>query len=216
MPGTRFWFFCATALGAGSCVTATAREAGAQWAPPSPADAPANPRIPQYFPARPPVPAPHRLRFRPRRSPVFLSAGYIASFVGGRNPSTAHGAEASLIAYLAADQGSLGFGPVIQYQNYDHPNHGRLGAGVEAAWVFGGLELLYAHRNAAAGHEATHGLVLGPYLSLLGIVHVAGRFTFALSPSGQNGFGNEYGVTLGLKVPLLIAGDFWDFGRGPE
>lgn len=154
----------------------------------------------------------------PRRHyqpPIFVSAGYIGSFIWGDHPATAHGVEASLLAYLDSAPGeTIALGPVVQYQSYSGPAHGRLGAGIGLAYPFCGLDVLYALRRETRDHATTHGLSLGPYLTFVGILHVAGRFTFALSPSDPSGAGNEYGLTLGVKLPLLISGDFFEFGSG--
>ena len=181
-----------------------------------PAPAPSTALSPEPPPALTEAPhafvAPRQLNLTP---PVFLSAGYIGSFIGGANPATGHGAEASLIVHFSSDPGaSIALGPVLQLQNYSEPNHLRFAGGAELAHVFCGLDVLYAYRSQAGDHAGTHGLSLGPYVTLLGIVHVAGRFTIALSPSDEAGFGNEYGITLGLKVPLLVHGNFFNVGHG--
>jgi hypothetical protein len=155
--------------------------------------------------------------FRPRQPPIFLALGYIGSVVGGANPATGHGAEISSVFYLPDRiDPRFGFGPVLQVQNYSSPSHLRVGAGLEVAYTLLGLEILYAYRHGERADADTHGLSIGPYLSLLGVLNVAGRFTFALSPSGAPGYGNEYGVTLGLKLPILLSGDLWGTSRGPQ
>lgn len=166
------------------------------------ADALAQPqRMGSYYPS-PSTPA------------TFLSGGYILTFVGGPHPATGHGAELSLLQYLQSDLGPA-IGPVLQLQNYSSDGHGhaRLNAGAEFALVFGGCELMYSYRGGFAGIEPTHGVTIGPFFSLVGIAHVAGRITIALSPDERSA-GNEYGVTLGLKIPVKVAGGFFNFGHG--
>jgi hypothetical protein len=145
--------------------------------------------------------------------PVFFSVGYIGSLLGGANPSNAHGVEASLIGYVnrGADRSiGIGLGTLFQYQQYDGPeSHGRWAAGFELASPIGGVELMYAHRNGAGSFDTTHGIALGPYLSLVGVLNLAGRIVVPLSPGGERGYGVEYGITLGIKLPLRVAGRFW-------
>jgi len=162
-----------------------------------------------------PAPAPSpSYRLRPATPATFLSGGYILSFVDGPHPATGHGAELSVIQYLQGDPGPA-LGPLVQVQHYSSDGHGhlRVNAGAEFTLVLGGIELMYSYRGAFADVEPTHGVTFGPFLSLGGVVHVAGRFTAALSPDERSA-GNEYGVTLGLKVPALIAGDLFRFGHG--
>lgn len=185
-------------------------------------DGPAEP--PQQYMAAPAPGAPRQFATPPHARPyyprpvtpaTFLSGGYIVSFVGGPHPAMGHGAELSLLQYLARDPGPA-VGPIVQLQHYSTKGDGhlRLNAGAEFTLLFGGVELMYAYRGAFAEVEETHGVTIGPFLSLVGIVHVAGRFTIAFEPDGERNAGNEYGITLGLKVPALIAGDFFSFGGG--
>ncbi len=186
-------------------------------------EVPAEPQQQYVLAPRPMPPGGHEARVARARSAhlppatpaTFLSGGYILTFVGGPRPATGHGAELSLLQYLQGDVGPA-VGPVLQLQHYssDGQGHLRFNGGAELALLFGGLELMYAYRGAFAGIEPTHGVTLGPFFSLVGIVHVAGRITIALSD--ERSAGNEYGVTLGLKIPALIAGDFFGFGRGPR
>jgi hypothetical protein len=171
---------------------------------------------PAPAPTPAPAPAPARPGWLRRTTPAtFLSGGYIVTFVGGPYPATGHGVELSLLQYLTRDPGPA-VGPLVQLQWYstDGEGHTRLNAGAEFTLLFGGVELMYAYRGAFAEVEETHGVTIGPFLSLMGVVHVAGRFTIALAPDRERSAGNEYGVTLGLKVPALIAGDLFTLGHG--
>jgi hypothetical protein len=201
------------------CRPCSAQPKPAQSAAPQPtASEPAAPASPRPDGVR--QPAAHASSWRlPKLKPVFASIGYIGSFLDGDSPAHAQGVETSLIGYLepsaTADFG-LGIGAVFQYQHYDEPEgHGRWAAGFELAYAFGGLELLYAHRNGAGDLETTHGLAIGPYVSVLGVFNFAARFVVPISPTGDAGYGSEHGITLGVKVPLPIGARRWNtsFGR---
>jgi hypothetical protein len=228
----------AKAIRAGVFVTvAVSRPAVADPAPTPPASAeptheatPVIPTATRNQPTVPQAPAVEEPRHTNERSssgiiafdgPIFFTVGYIGSFLGGGSPTNGHGVEASLIAYVnrGSDQGiGVGLGTVFQYQQYDSPeSHGRWATGFEVTFPIGGLELLYAHRNGIDDDvlDTTHGIALGPYLSLLGVLNLAGRFVIPVSPLDERGYGGEYGVTLGVKLPLPIGGHFWtgSFGR---
>lgn len=146
-----------------------------------------------------------------KSGPVFLSVGYIASWVDGPHPASGSGVEASLLFY-PDDDSFIGAGPLVQYQAYGEPDHTRSAVGIELALPFVGVDAFYAYRSSAGGIAGTHGFTLGPYLSFFGVLHVAGRFNIALAPN--DGWGNESGVTVGLKLPIPLSGDFWQFGHG--
>jgi hypothetical protein len=143
--------------------------------------------------------------------------GYLHSHVMGTSPAEGHGAELSVMVFPADWPVSLGaFG---QWQRYNG-DHTRLAGGIQATFLWPGVELGWARREAAFGapraagesgpdtrtwEAATGGLHVAPFLSL-GFVSFAYRWTIPFGQATGPAHGAEHAFTVAVKIPLQILG----------
>jgi hypothetical protein len=127
--------------------------------------------------------------------PPYLGVGYLHSRVWGDTPTVGHGLEVTFGNTATAE----GVAVVVQRDwNEDHSD--RLMVGGQASLGPLGLEVGWSQRDVPHGGNS-HGLHLAPFLSLGGIVHVAGRYVL---PVADRGVGTEYALVLGVKIPFVF------------
>ncbi len=142
-------------------------------------------------------------------SVTYLSPGPIVSFVGGRQPATGWGVEVSAMHYPRGTWAAFGFGGFAQAQLYSG-RYTRFALGAQGGFANVGAELGLAYRAGDAAFTDTVSVHGGIYLSLAFLVMTL-RDTLPLNGFGDGqtskmGFGSEVGVTISLKLPIIIQG----------
>lgn len=144
--------------------------------------------------------------------PVFVSPGYVHSFVQGRSPASGNGAELSSAFFFGrrtlAQAGAFG---QVEALSGERGVSTRLAAGAHVSIYGVGLETAYAIRTADAAHGRTDGVHLAPFVSI-GWWSLAYRWTIAL----RGDHGSDHGFVLGIKVPIPIGTDFDRLDLGPK
>ncbi|MFN3197175.1 MAG: ferritin-like domain-containing protein [Bradymonadia bacterium] len=136
---------------------------------------------------------------------VLLSGGYTFTSVWGSSPGHGHGFELSLPIF-PDDKGVVGFAPLLQGRWLDNDQDMSLTVGGELIGPLIGLEI--AHSTRYRDGVKREGVHLGPFISAFGVFNLAGRFVMPIDEGA-----GEYGLTLSIKIPLPVAGEF-NFGIG--
>lgn len=141
---------------------------------------------------------------------TYLSVGPIFSFVDGGSSSEATwalGLEASLDHYAVERIFSFGYGAFAQAQVVSG-NDFRCALGGQASLGPAGIELGLAYRQNDAVNASTLSLQASFFLSA-GYLYIAFRASpqiVSFGGGGEQGFGLETALTLGIKVPIAIQG----------
>ena len=143
------------------------------------------------------------------RDPIYLPFGLLVSWPFERVLGV--GGEVSLDIY---HRRSWHWGLVAQaeYEIAPGANRGRFALGPQVGIPFLGIETAAAVRTATPEHAASLAPHLAPYISALGFVSVALRFTgpgLALDDSGRDAWPWELGLAFTLKWPLSLQADLY-------
>ncbi|MCC6552117.1 MAG: hypothetical protein IT372_03720 [Polyangiaceae bacterium] len=133
----------------------------------------------------------------------FINPGLLLGFMAGPSPAVGVGGELSYMHYWDTVVESFGAGAFVQAQSYD--DHGRYAFGLQGG-SFLGAELGAALRESNESFGRTWGIHAGAYGSI-GVLTLGLRATIPVwmdDQPGRPGHGGEFGLVIGLKLPIPV------------